>query len=35
MSEAHALLFMYRGTSFIRNNLPVGTYRSLMPRDLW
>ena len=24
----------YRGTSLMRNNLPVGPYRSPMPRDL-
>ena len=25
----------YRGTSLIRNSLPLGTFSSPMPRDLW
>ena len=28
-------LFRYKGTSLISNTPPVGTYSSLVPRDLW
>ena len=30
-----ACLDAYSGSSLIRNNPPVGTYSSPMPRDLW